>query len=81
MEEIVLNEISQTEKDKYGITYMQNLKNKLVKITKTKKSHRYREDTTAYQWEGGRGRSKTLVEDEEVQTTMHKISQPQRHVI
>ena len=27
LEEIVLNEISQTEKDKYGITYMQNLKN------------------------------------------------------
>ena len=52
-----------------------------MNITKTKKSHRYREDTTAYQWEGGRGRSKTLVEDEEVQTTMPKISQPQRHVI
>jgi len=43
--------------------FMQNLKNKLVNITKTKKSHRYREDTTAYQWEEGRGRSKTLVED------------------
>ena len=49
LEEIVLNEISQTEKDKYSITYMPNLKNKLVNITKTKMSHRYREDTTAYQ--------------------------------
>ena len=37
------------EKDKYSITYMPNLKNKLVNITKTKMSHRYREDATAYQ--------------------------------
>ena len=49
LEEIVLNETSQTEKDKYSITYMPNLKNKLVNITKTKMSHRYREDATAYQ--------------------------------
>ena len=58
----MLNEISQTEKDKYGITYMLNLKNKLVNIKKIKKSHRYRV-TRAYQWEEGRGRSKTLVGD------------------
>ena len=60
---IMLSEISQTEKDKYGITYMLNLKNKLVNITKTKQTHRYREQTSAYQWGEGKGRGKTVVGD------------------
>ena len=53
----MLSEISQTEKDKYCITYMQNLKinNKLENITKKKQIHRYREQTSAYQWGEGRG--------------------------
>ena len=41
----------------YDITYMWNLKkyNKLVNITKKKQTHRYREQTSGYQWEEGRG--------------------------
>ena len=44
----MLSEINQTEKDKYCITYMQNLKiyNKLENITKKKQIHRYREQTS-----------------------------------
>ena len=40
----------------YGITYMWNLKtyNKLVNITKKKQTHRYREQTSGYQWGEGR---------------------------
>ena len=42
-----LSKISQTEKDKYDITYMWHLKKykKLENITQKKQSHRYREQT------------------------------------
>ena len=45
-----------TEKDKYDIMYMWNLKkyNRLVNITKKKQTHRHREQINGYQW-GGRG--------------------------
>ena len=38
LEIIILSEVSQTEKDKHNITYMQNLKygtNELIEITET----------------------------------------------
>ena len=43
-----------------NITYMWNLKkyNKLVKITKKKQSHRYREQTSGYQWGAGKWKGK-----------------------
>ena len=37
----------------YDITYMWNLKNNLVNITKKKQTHRHREQTSGYQ--GGEG--------------------------
>ena len=54
----MLNEISQTEKDKYCMIsqYMESKKyNKRVNKTKKKQTHRYREQTSGYQWGGGRG--------------------------
>ena len=61
----MLSEISQTEKDKYVITYMWNLKNKGMNITKQKQTHRYREQTTGYQWgeERKSGSGKIGIED------------------
>ena len=55
----------------YVITYMWNLKNKGMNITKQKQIHRYREQTSGYQ--KGEGRGKIGVEDEEVQAAIHKI--------
>ena len=37
----------------YDITYMWNLKNKLVNITKQKQTDRHREETSSYLWQGG----------------------------
>ena len=54
LEIIILSEVSQTEKDKYHITYMRNLK-KMIQMnlfTKQKQTHRLREWT--YGYEGGR---------------------------
>ena len=43
LEIIILSEISQTEKDKYDITYLWNLKNDTNKhIYKQKQTHRHR---------------------------------------
>ena len=57
LETVILSEVSQTEKDKYhDITYMWNLKNKPVNITKKKQTHRYREQTHGYQWGEGKGK-------------------------
>ena len=41
----------------YAVTYMWNLKkcNKLVNITKQKQIYWYREQTSGYQWEEGKG--------------------------
>ena len=50
LENIMLSEISQTEKDKYDITYMWNLKNNTNECyTKQKRTHRYRKQTCIYQ--------------------------------
>ena len=57
LESIMLSEISQTERQiLYDIIYMWNLKkyNKLMTITKQKRTHRYREQTSGYQWGEGR---------------------------
>ena len=53
----MVSEISQRERQvQYDITYMQNLKNTiLVKITKRKQTHRYREQTNGNHWGEGRG--------------------------
>ena len=53
---------------------MWNLKNttKLVNKTKKKHTHRYREQTSIYQWAKGRGN--TGFGDYEMQTIRHKIS-------
>ena len=49
------SEIRQTEKDKhFVITYLCNLKNKQMHITKQKQTQRYREQNSGYQWEEGR---------------------------
>ena len=54
--EIVLNEVSQTEKHKYHVTYMLNLKKKMVQMnlfnTKQKQSHRCRTQTYGYWGKG-----------------------------
>ena len=42
LEDIMLSEISQTEKEKY---HMWNLRNKINKQIKSKETHRYREQT------------------------------------
>ena len=44
--------ISRTEKDKYCmVSYVESKKyNKLVNITKKKRTHRYREQTSSYKW-------------------------------
>ena len=41
-----------------------------MNITKQKQTHRYREQTSGYQWEEGRGRGRLGVGDKEVQSTM-----------
>ena len=49
----MLSEISQTEKDKNcEISVLSEKYNKLVNITKKKQTHRYREQTSGYQWWG-----------------------------
>ena len=61
LEGIMLNEISQTEKDKYCMIWL-NVEskkyNKLVNITKKKHTHRYRKQTSGYQWGGGQHRGR-----------------------
>ena len=53
---IILTEISHTEKDKYYmISYLRNLQNTTnVNIAKKKQSHRYREQNSGYEWGEGR---------------------------
>ena len=57
LEDIMLSEISQMEKDYHHTPSLRcgTKKNKnLVNITKRKKlSHRYRRQTSSYHWEGG----------------------------
>ena len=57
LEGIMLSEISQTEKEKYCMISLTFgiYKIKLVSITKQKPTHRYREQTSGYQWGEGKG--------------------------
>ena len=49
-ESTMLSEISQRKTQiLYDLSYMWNLKNKLVNITKKKQTHRYKEQTSGYQ--------------------------------
>ena len=52
--------------------------NKLVKITKRRKTHRHREQTGGHQWEREEG--KIAVGDYEVQTITYKINKLQGYV-
>ena len=76
LEGIMLSEISQRKTNTVWYhLYMESKKcNRLVNITKRKKTHGYREQTSGYQWEEGRGRGIIGVEDWEVQTIRDKIS-------
>ena len=57
LESIMLSETSQRKKDKYYvITYMWNIKNKWMYITKQKQTHRYTKQTSRYQWGKGSGK-------------------------
>ena len=59
LEGIMLSEISQTEKTKIvrDHLHVESKKyNKVVNRTKKKQTHRYREQTSGYQWGEGRGR-------------------------
>ena len=49
----------QTKKDKYGMILIRckiKKNNKIMNIKKKKHPHRYREETSGYQWGKGRGR-------------------------
>ena len=63
LEGIKLSEISQS-KTNTVFTYIWNLKNKQMNITQQKQTHRYRQQTSGYQWGQGRvneqGRGKEL---------------------
>ena len=75
LENIILSEVSQTEKDKYYIiSYICRIL-KIIQMNiyiKLKQTHRHRKQTYGYQ-RGGGGRDKLGVRDEQIQTTMHKI--------
>ena len=73
--DIVLDEISQTEKNKQYHLYVE--KNKPLNITKNKHTHRYREQTRGTSGEMKGGGGQIGVKDSEVQTTMYKVSKPQ----
>ena len=56
LEDSMFSKISHTEKDKYCTIslFMWNLKNN-TNMTKQKYNHRYKEETSGYQWGEGRG--------------------------
>lgn len=57
----MLSEIGQRQ-ILYDLTYMLNIKNKLVNVTEKKQTHRYKEQTSGYQrgqgWGKGQDRSR-----------------------
>ena len=56
LEGIMLSELSQTEKDKYYM--ISHVKSKIQQISECNRKrnrHRYREQTSGYQWEGWEG--------------------------
>ena len=80
LEMIILSEVSQTEKNKYNITYLWNLKNMLQVnlFTKQKQTHRCRKQYYGYQTgRSGEGRDKLGVWDEQIHTTIYKTDKQQ----
>ena len=67
----------------YNITHMYNLKkyNKLVNITKKKQTHRYRKQTSSYQWEERRGEGQNRHSVGKLQNTEVKQSILKREII
>ena len=65
LEGIVLTEISQDRGRQILciFTYLQNLKNKQMSITKQKQIHRYKEQTRGYQHRKGKRRGNIVGED------------------
>ena len=63
LEGIMLSEISQRKTNTvcYHLHGKSKKYNKLVNITRKKQTHRYREQTSGYQWGEGRGRDKREV--------------------
>ena len=57
LEDIMLSEINQTKKNtvRYHLYAESKTCNKLVNKTKKNQTHRYREQTSGYQWGEGRG--------------------------
>ena len=57
LEGIMLSEVSQTKTNAvwYHLYVKSKKQNKLVNITQKKQTHRYREQTSGYQWEEGMG--------------------------
>ena len=62
----MLSETSQTEKDKYCMLLLIHGIQKIKQINEYNKKetiHKYREQTSFYQWEDGKGKSKIGLED------------------
>ena len=60
LEIIILSEVSQTEKDKYDVTYVES--NKVIQmnlITKQKQTHRYTKQT--YDYKRGKGKEEGYI--------------------
>ena len=60
---------------------MWNLKNKLVNTTKEKQTHRFREQTSGYQWGEGQGKVQYRHRELRVQTTMCNKNKLQRYIV
>ena len=56
LECISLSEVSQAEKDKYYMKSLMWNPKTLVNIMKKKRAHRYKEQTSSYQWGEKRGK-------------------------
>ena len=85
LEGIMLSEIRQIEKDTLCYHLFMDSKNETMNITmkqmnktKQKQTYRYRENKLVVTNEGIKeGKGKTVIEDEELETTMHKINKLQ----
>ena len=64
LEGIMLNKSDRERQILYGITYLESKKyNKLVNKTKRMQTHRYKGQTSGYQWRWGKGVGKIGVWD------------------
>ena len=65
----------------YGVTYIWNLKNKLVIITEKKETHRYIENKLVVTSGKKAREGQEGVGDSEIQTTMYKINKLQGYIV